>query len=109
MNLLFVCSRNRMRSPTAEVVFATYPDVQTMSAGTAPDAEVVVSADMIEWADIVFVMESVHRKRLKERFGPQLKSKRLVVLGIPDRYQYMDPELVRRLEAQVPPLIGRRR
>jgi predicted protein tyrosine phosphatase len=105
VNLLFVCSRNRLRSPSAEVLFATHPGIQTMSAGTAPDAEAVVSEDMIEWADIVFVMESVHRKRLNERFGAQLKSKRLVALGIPDKYEYMDPELVRRLEAAVEPLI----
>ena len=105
MNLLFVCSRNRWRSPTAETVFAAYPGIQSMSAGTAPDAAAVVSADMIEWADIVLVMERAHSKRLKERFATELKSKRLVVLGIPDRYPYMDPELIRRLESKVPPLI----
>lgn len=102
MRLLFVCSYNRMRSPTAEVVFSSYPGVETMSAGTSPDAEAVVSADMIEWADVILVMEPAHRRRLNEMFGSQLKDKRVVVLGIPDRYAYMDPELVRILNAKVP-------
>jgi len=106
MNVLFVCSRNRMRSPTAEAIFSDLPDVAVMSAGTAPDAETVVSADMIEWADVVFVMEQVHRKRLNERFGPLLRSKRVVVLGIPDRYPYMDPELIRILRSKVAGRIG---
>jgi predicted protein tyrosine phosphatase len=101
MNLLFVCSRNRFRSPTAEVLFSAYPGVSTMSAGTAPDAEVVVSADLIEWADIVFAMEPVHRRRLNDRFGEQLKGRKVVVLGIPDKYEYMDPDLVRFLRAKV--------
>ena len=35
-NLLFLCSRNRLRSPTAEQVFAAWPGVETASAGLAP-------------------------------------------------------------------------
>ena len=102
MRLLFVCSYNRMRSPTAEVLFANHRGVETMSAGTSPDAEAVVSAEMIEWADVILVMEPAHRKRLNEMFKSQLRDKRIVVLDIPDRYEYMDPELVRILEAKVP-------
>ncbi|WP_200935043.1 hypothetical protein [Brevundimonas sp. Leaf363] len=37
-NLLFLCSRNRLRSPTAEQVVAAWPGVETASAGLAPDA-----------------------------------------------------------------------
>lgn len=94
MKLLFICSRNRL-------LFAEYPGIQTMSAGTAPDAEVIVSADLIEWADMVFVMEQAHCKRLKRQFGNYLKAKRLVVLDIRDEYEYMDPELVRILKKKV--------
>jgi len=35
-NLLFLCSRNRLRSPTAEPVFADRPGVETASAGLSP-------------------------------------------------------------------------
>jgi predicted protein tyrosine phosphatase len=45
-------------------------------------------------------MEPVHRQR---RFGPKLRDKRLVVLGIPDNYEYMDPGLIRILKQRVPP------
>lgn len=105
MNLLFVCSRNRLRSPTAEVVFGSRSGVQTMSAGTAPDADVAVSADLIEWADLIFVMEPVHRKRLNRDFADSLRNKRMVVLGIPDRYGYMDPALIQVLESRVSPYV----
>ena len=101
LKLLFVCSRNRMRSPTAEAVFSGFEGVEALSAGTAPDAETPVSAELIEWADIVFAMEGVHRKRLMSAFGTLLKDKRVVVLGIRDRYAYMEPELVELLKSKV--------
>jgi predicted protein tyrosine phosphatase len=65
---LFICSRNRLRSPTAERVFAAWPNVETDSAGLAPDADAPLSAEQIEWADIVFVMEKAHRNRLSKQF-----------------------------------------
>jgi predicted protein tyrosine phosphatase len=102
LRVLFICSYNRMRSPTAEVLFRDFPGVETLSAGTSPDAEVVVSAHFVEWADVILVMEPVHRAALLDRFGAQLRGKSLVVLGIEDRYAYMDPELVRILQEKVP-------
>lgn len=90
-----------MRSPTAEAVFGGYAGVEALSAGTAPDAETPVSAELIEWADVVFAMEGVHRKRLMSAFGLLLKDKRVVVLGIRDKYAYMQPELVELLKSKV--------
>ena len=103
MKLLFVCSRNRLRSPTAEAVLSVYDGVEALSAGTNPDAENPVSSDPIEWADIVFAMEAVHRRRLQKRFWPQLRAKRIVIMNIPDHYKYMEPELVRILKEKVVP------
>src|SRR6478752_8452627 len=94
MKVLFICSLNIMRSPTAEAVFAEYPGIEASSAGTSVDADNPVSADQIEWADIVVAMEEVHRRRLRKRFPDQLKGKKIVVLGIPDEYGYMNPELI---------------
>lgn len=37
--VLFICSRNRLRSPSAERLFADWPGVETDSAGLAADAE----------------------------------------------------------------------
>jgi predicted protein tyrosine phosphatase len=90
-----------MRSPTAEAVFGSYEGVEALSAGTAPDAETPVSAELIEWADVVFAMEGFHRKRLMSAFGALLQRKRVVVLGIRDRYAHMEPELVELLKSKV--------
>jgi predicted protein tyrosine phosphatase len=99
MRLLFICSRNRLRSPTAEAVFAGYDGLETRSAGTAKDAEYHIGADDLEWADLVLVMERHHAKRLRELF-PKNRT-RVVVLGIPDEYDLMQPELVKLLEERV--------
>lgn len=102
---LFICSRNRLRSPTAEAVFAAWPGVETDSAGLAPDADTRLSAEQIEWAEIVFVMERAHKTRLSAQFGPHLKHKKIVCLDIPDRYAFMQPELVTLLERKAGPFL----
>ncbi|WP_332660309.1 low molecular weight protein tyrosine phosphatase family protein [Brevundimonas sp.] len=104
-NLLFLCSRNRLRSPTAEQVFGSRPGVETASAGLAPDAEEACSVELVEWADIIFVMERVHRARLQRRFRAHLKRARVICLDIPDDYAFMQPELVALLEKKVGPLL----
>lgn len=101
-NLLFVCSQNKLRSPTAEQVFSQYPGIEAMSAGTNNDAETPLDGEMIEWADIIFVMEKAHLNRLRGKFRKYLGSKRVICLDIPDDYDFMDPMLVRLLEAKVP-------
>jgi predicted protein tyrosine phosphatase len=100
-NVLFICSQNRLRSPTAEQVFARRPDIEVASAGTNSDAETPLSSELVEWADVIFVMEKTHRTKLQQRFRASLKSKRVVCLDIPDKYGFMDPALVRLLEARV--------
>ncbi|MDF1661771.1 MAG: phosphotyrosine protein phosphatase [Planctomycetota bacterium] len=92
--VLFICSRNQWRSPTGERVLKSHPDYQTRSAGTSPKARNTVNASMIQWADVIFVMENKHQDRLQARFSKLLKHKPLHVLDIPDEYQFMDPELV---------------
>lgn len=101
VNVLFVCSRNRLRSPTAEAVFSDRPGVETASAGTAPDANCVVSADLIGWADVIFAMEAIHKRRLRERFSALLAGRRVIVLDIPDKYNYMADDLVAALRLKV--------
>lgn len=98
---LFICSRNRLRSPTAEEVFSRWRDVEVDSAGLAPDAITIVSDEQIAWAEIIFVMERTHRSKLTKKFGSRLKGKRVVCLDIPDRYSFMQPELIAVLEQRV--------
>jgi predicted protein tyrosine phosphatase len=106
--LLFVCSQNRLRSPTAEAVCQGLDGVEAISAGTNNDAEQPLTGDLIEWADVVIAMEREHRNRINRKFHHQLKGKQLVVLGIPDEYEYMQPELVNLLKARLHRWIGPR-
>jgi predicted protein tyrosine phosphatase len=100
--VLFVCSRNRLRSPTAEQVFASRADIEVTSAGLDSGCGNPVTPELVEWADIIFVMEPAHRAKLQRRFRPWLKRARVIVLGIPDDYDFMDPVLIRLLESRVP-------
>jgi predicted protein tyrosine phosphatase len=100
-NYLFICSQNKLRSPTAEQIFSTRDDIEVSSAGTNNDAENPIDAEQIEWADMIVVMEKQHRNKIQKRFKAQLKSKRLVVLDIPDEYEFMDPELIKLLKTKM--------
>ena len=91
MNLLFICSKNQWRSPTAEAIFKNHSLYKAKSAGTENGARIRVNQKLIDWADIIFVMESKHRKRLKEKFNI---INEIVILEIPDEYKFMDPELI---------------
>lgn len=99
----FLCSRNRLRSPTAGEVFRTWPGVGVESAGLSPDADNRVTPELLAWADDIFVMEPIHRTRLTQAFGPWLRGKRVVCLRIPDDFGFMDPKLVSLLRARVAP------
>lgn len=104
-NVLFICSRNRLRSPTAEQIFSSCPGIEVSSAGLDHDADNPLSAELLEWADLVFVMEPVHRRKLQKKFRAALDGKRIICLGIPDDFEFMDPELIRLLRAKVPPFL----
>lgn len=98
--ILFICAKNRLRSPTAEHLFSTYPGVEADSAGVNHDAEVRVSAEQIDWADVIAVMERRHATKLRELFSSRLTGKRVYCLAIPDQYGYMEDRLISLLEAR---------
>lgn len=98
---LFICSQNRLRSPTAEHVFSDWPGVETDSAGLGVGAAVALSAEQIEWATHVFVMEKVHKSKLSRKFKACLNGKRVICLDIRDEYDYMEPRLVELLKSKV--------
>src|SRR3954466_15700830 len=99
-NVLFVCSANRLRSPTAEQIFSTWPGIETDSAGVSNGADVLLSAEQVEWADIIFVMEKTHRNKLNRKFRSSLNGKRVVCLDIPDDFEFIAHNLVRMLESR---------
>ena len=104
--LLFVCSRNQWRSPTAEAVWRKHPGMEARSAGTSPSARHPVSVRDLEWADVIFVMEPKHKQRLMAEHRRVIGGKPLHVLDVPDDYRYMDPELVEFLRVGVSELLG---
>jgi predicted protein tyrosine phosphatase len=103
MNLLFICTINRMRSCTAETLYAANPAFKVKSAGIAPTAPNQITPELLLWADKVFVMENLHRAFITEKFPSIDLNKKLIVLGIPDFYYYMEPELIDLLKAKVDP------
>ena len=99
--VLFVCSRNRLRSPTAEQVFSVREDLEVASAGTNRDAETPLSPELIQWADLIVVMEKAHRTKVQRDYRKALDGKRVICLDIPDNYALMDPALVELLQARM--------
>lgn len=104
-NFLFICSRNQWRSPTAERIFARGYGINTRSAGTSHHAKHTINAQDIVWADTIFVMEEKHKQRISADFPRQCQFKSIVVLDIPDDYQYMDSELIELLQQSMLPYL----
>jgi predicted protein tyrosine phosphatase len=104
--VLFVCGRNQLRSPTAEQIFSQRADLEVESAGLDPTCGNPVTAELVAWADLIFVMEKAHRAKLSRRFKAHLKRARVICLDIPDNYALMDPELIRLLHARVTPRLS---
>ena len=67
MNVLFICSKNKWRSRTAETIFKDSQDHDVRSAGTENDARIKVTEKLIIWSDLIFVMEKHHKEKLRER------------------------------------------
>lgn len=105
MNLLFVCTYNKMRSSTAETIFSSHPEHEVRSAGTETNGGTRLTAEIIKWAGKIFVMERKHRDYILDKFPDDDVAGKIIVLNIPDRYLYMDPKLVRLLKTRVPPHI----
>lgn len=101
MNILFICSRNQWRSPTAEQVYKNHSGLNVRSAGTEPSARIKLTAKTILWADVIFVMEKKHKQRLQDKFANEAQEKQIIVLDIPDDYQFMDAELIEDIKAKV--------
>jgi len=104
--IVFVCSQNKLRSPTAEQIYASRPDLEVSSAGTNNDAENPLTAELIDWAGTIFVMEKTHLQKIRRRFKRHLSGKRLICLDIPDDFGFMDAALVALLKRKLAPFLG---
>jgi predicted protein tyrosine phosphatase len=103
--VLFVCSRNQWRSPTAEAIYRNDSRIDARSAGVSTSARRRVSEKLLRWADLVLVMEAAHKRKLREDFPEVFQDLRVEVLDIPDDYEFMDPALVELIQASVEPLL----
>lgn len=101
IKLLFVCSQNRWRSLTAEKIFHGINGYDVRSAGTEDNARIKISEGHIGWADIIFVMEKKHVRRIQDKFSNNLMDKRIICLNIPDDYKFMDEDLIGLLKSSV--------
>ncbi|MCH8003300.1 MAG: protein tyrosine phosphatase [Nanoarchaeota archaeon] len=99
MKLLFICTFNLQRSPTAAEIFKD--KYETKSAGVGENAKQPLTAELLKWADVVFVMEEEHRKFISEKYPKEYLKKKIINLHIPDMYYFMDEELVKIFKEKV--------
>lgn len=100
LKILFVCSRNQWRSPTGENIYKGVPGIEALSAGTEPSARIKLSLKHLQWADLVLVMEQKHKEKIVQKFGNEIDTNKILVLDIPDEYNYMDTELVEEIKSK---------
>lgn len=101
MKILYVCSANAIRSRTAEdFLDSHFTQHEILSAGTNAKqcmqaGTVLLTEELLIWADLVFAMEIVHQDRIKAAY-PEYSNK-IKVLGIPDVYKYGQSNLIEKL------------
>lgn len=101
--VVFVCTANRLRSPTAEDIFSDWPGIDVVSAGTDSAAPRVLTKELVETADAIFTMEAHHREKIRKKFKKRPRDNRIIALYIPDEFERGDPELVTLLRKKVEP------
>lgn len=106
--VLFICTANSERSPTAEMMVKGSEKYEAKSAGVHPFANRVVDQALIDWADIIFVMSKKegHLAFLEKSFD--LTGKELHDLDIPDRFPRGSIELQRLLQKKLVPYLDLR-
>ncbi len=108
LKLLFVCTVNRMRSATAHKIYEIDDRFEVKSAGTDKSANIVLTEELLNWADSIVVMENHHRNHIRKHFPHIYKNKRIVCLYIPDDYDYMETELIVILKNKVEDVYSRK-
>jgi predicted protein tyrosine phosphatase len=105
LNVLFVCSRNQWRSPTAEKLYEKDEGLNVRSRGTSRNAVQTITASDIKWSSVILVMEDKHRKRILATFPDEARYKPLHVLDIPDDYRFMELDLISLISSAADPII----
>jgi predicted protein tyrosine phosphatase len=104
--VLFVCTANLQRSPTAERLFQNWNGIwEAKSAGVmSHPLGNPLTQELIDWADVIITMEQIHAESIQTRF--HCATEKLRILNILDKYPRDDPELIRELKRKIPPLLA---
>ena len=101
MKILFVCSANMDRSPTAEYIYANHPGLEVKSAGTYNHAQQRIDAELLQWADAILCMEERHKQSIEEKYPEMISGKIIDFLDVPDLYPYRHPVLIKMIKEKV--------
>jgi len=101
--VLFICAQNKIRSLTAERMFAGSQCYEVRSRGVARDARVRLTEADLRWADLIFVMEKNHKNRIAKEFRSAADGRKIVCLFIEDIYEPMEEALIDELRAKLAP------
>jgi len=105
LNVLFVCTMNKWRSLTAEKIYKDHPLLDVRSAGTSSKARRKISVNDLRWSDIIIFMEDKHSERIRAEFRQEVQYHEMHTLGVEDRFQFMDPELIEELQSHIDPIL----
>ena len=105
--MLFICNENRLRSPIAQRLYSHRADIETRSAGINKTGVNPVTEELLDWADVVFVMERRQRNIIHKKWPELYENKSIVCLYIDDEYDYMDPVLIRILTEKLSKHLGK--
>ena len=105
MRLLFICSRNKWRGPTAARIYARQPGVYTRSAGTSASSHRRINERLLLWADIILFMEHHHFEIVTEDHRELMKTRHSVVLNIEDSLHYEEEKLTTQIKAKADPIV----
>lgn len=103
VKVLFLCTANMNRSKTAELHFAAKHPVNVYKSAGLSEKEcrrngsTLCTEFMLEWADVILVMEAEHLRRIEQHTGQRFLHK-IINLDIPDVYTFGDTALVEQLE-----------
>jgi predicted protein tyrosine phosphatase len=99
-NILVVCGRNKKRSRTAEFIFKNDNRFNVRSAGLSPKSDRKISESDLNWADLVFVMDTEQRSKIKELYR-HIELPKIEILDIADDFEFMNEELVEMLTERI--------
>ncbi len=99
-NILVVCGRNKKRSRTAEYIFKNDSRFNIRSVGLSPKSNRKISEKDLDWADLIFVMETGQRAKIWGLYR-HMELPQIEILNIEDDYEFLNEELIELLSDRI--------